>query len=167
MRKVFVGIYVLSALITLGTYFTLPDDIAVHFDGDGRPNGWSSRETHLVIMLIVLAVVFATFHSLPNLLRVLPPSLINIPHRDYWLAEERREETVQRMASLLAEIGIATMAFMTLVVLLVVDANFKDPVRMSGLGMWGGLGFYLAFTMFWCIRLLLAFRKPDEFEQPA
>ena len=71
----------------------LPDQVATHFDSSGQPNGWMSRSTHLLftmalcfgVPLFVVATLFVV--------RCLSDSIINIPHRDYWLAAERRAET--------------------------------------------------------------------------
>ena len=71
----------------------LPESVATHFNGAVRPDGWMSRSDHqsfmlkfgLLFPLFVVVLCFAT--------RFVPANLINVPHREYWLAPERRKET--------------------------------------------------------------------------
>src|SRR5947207_13752518 len=75
----------------------LPEKIATHFDGSGVPNGWMPRDAlgsfDFIFLVFVLAVVIGSAF----LIRVLPVSLINVPHRDYWFAPERRRQSHARM----------------------------------------------------------------------
>lgn len=71
----------------------LPERVATHFNGSGEPNGWMSRSAHQEFMLIFglafpMVIVLLCYAS-----RFLPRGLVNIPHREYWLAPERRAET--------------------------------------------------------------------------
>src|SRR3954468_21478203 len=71
----------------------LPDRVATHFGAGGEPDGWMSRSSHLLFMG-VFGLAFPLFVvGLFFILRFLPDSGLNIPHRDYWLAPERRSET--------------------------------------------------------------------------
>lgn len=68
----------------------LPTRVATHFGATGQPNGWMSRSAYLWFM-IVFGVIFPLFvPALCYLSRWLPSWCYNIPHRDYWLAPERR-----------------------------------------------------------------------------
>jgi serine/threonine-protein kinase len=71
----------------------LPARVATHFDGEGNPNGWMTRSTHITFILIFGFAFPLSLVGLLWLARLLPESLINIPKRDYWLAPERRAQT--------------------------------------------------------------------------
>src|SRR5207237_1170658 len=71
----------------------LPERVATHFDASGQPNGWMSRHGHIIfIMLLGLALPLLVAGSF-FCLRFFPGRGINLPHREYWLAPERRAGT--------------------------------------------------------------------------
>ena len=51
--------------------------------------------------------IAALFIGIPRLLKSTPASLINLPNKSYWLAPERREETMDRLASSFEALGMA------------------------------------------------------------
>lgn len=69
----------------------LPERMAIHFDAKGTPNDWMGKgpATLLSISLVTLLPMF--FLSISQVIRWLPASMINLPHREYWLAPERRD----------------------------------------------------------------------------
>ena len=139
----------IAALATLfGTSDQLPARVASHFNGVGRPDGWMSREGYLRTMaafevglpLFILGV-FAGIRYLPN-------AMINMPHREYWLAEERRDATLATMFRYGAWIAGLTAALFCGINLLVVNANASQPVRL-GSASWILLGAFVAATLAW------------------
>ena len=67
--------------------------VASHFDSAGQANAWMPRSTYWLLSIAVGMGLPAFIIGGGYVLRFLPVSLLNIPHRDYWLAPERREET--------------------------------------------------------------------------
>lgn len=71
----------------------LPDRVATHFGIDGQPNDWMSRTSSTLMLCGIqlgLPLFLAGVMSLANRL---PDSMINIPHREYWLHPDRRAAT--------------------------------------------------------------------------
>jgi hypothetical protein len=86
---------------------------------------------------------------------------LNIPHRDYWLATERREQTlafVQRQGYWLAGLLIV---FLAAVHYSIVAANTHAPVALP-MGQFGGIvgGFLLAIAAWSVVVLGRFFRRP-------
>lgn len=84
-----VGLWAHTAII----WPYLPERIATHVDFTGNPNGWSSP----VMLLVELACLTATFVAAflaASRIADIPPALMNLPNRDYWLANERLENTM-------------------------------------------------------------------------
>jgi hypothetical protein len=139
----------------------LPDPVASHFNGQGLADGWMSRAAHLWAMtgmgFGLSTLMLATFYSI----RFFPTGAFNLPHRDYWLAPERRAETCDALfhaglwfISLLA-------AFLAAINLLIVAANNARPVRLSS-SIWLLLGAFLASSLWWAYTLYRRFRSPAE-----
>jgi len=74
-------------------YARLPARVASHFGPSGAPNGWMPRELFVGIYVFVVvllgAMMLGTAYTLPRT----PDNRVNLPHKEYWLAPERRAET--------------------------------------------------------------------------
>ncbi len=56
---------------------------------------------------------------------------MRLPHRKYWLAPERSQETTAFLRRNFLWAGVASLALATIVMQLAILANFKSPPRMS------------------------------------
>ena len=68
----------------------LPDVVASHFGASGAANGFMPRAAYLRFMLALVVVPPAAVVVLPALLLNRSNARINLPHREYWLAPDRR-----------------------------------------------------------------------------
>lgn len=109
---------------------TLPDTVASHFGLDGAANGCSSRAAYTAGMLAVVCGVPALVGVLPGWLGRRAGGALNIPHRDWWLADERREQTLQFVSAHGAVFALLLAAFLAWVHWLVVQANQGQPARL-------------------------------------
>src|SRR3954471_4379187 len=89
-----ITIVLLHAAQTIYYYPRLPAVVAQHFGADGRPNGWAPREAFFAISWVVLLGISALLMLTPRLLRRVPVSMINLPNKRYWLAPERKQESL-------------------------------------------------------------------------
>ncbi|MEM7234022.1 MAG: DUF1648 domain-containing protein, partial [Planctomycetota bacterium] len=87
----------------------LPDQVASHFDGQGQVDGHMERDDFFVLSLGTISAIALLFLSTPWLVKVLPPSIVSMPHREYWLAPKRLDATIQKLASQCYQVGIATL----------------------------------------------------------
>jgi serine/threonine-protein kinase len=137
----------------------LPERVATHFDGSGRPNGWMNRSTHLRFLatlgtglpLLIVGVCFV--------LRFLPNRRVNLPNRDYWLAAERRAQTFAFLHRHLLWLACLLVGFVIGLHWAILQANRLPSPRLSTpllLAMTGGL---LAGIGVWMVTLLLRFRR--------
>ena len=99
----------------------LPPIVASHFAAGGNANGFMPRNAYLGLMLFVAVGVPFLLALINSSLRFIPPHLVNLPNRDYWLAPERTEQTF----AVLFKHGIF------LSVLLVAFLSFVHPVNGS------------------------------------
>jgi hypothetical protein len=108
----------------------LPPRVATHFGLHGEPNGWQTHAEYLRFTLIFAAVVPAFVLGAFSLIRVGDGALMNIPHKKYWLAPERRAETiafVQRQGAWFASLLIV---FFAAIHHFIVMANARSPARL-------------------------------------
>ena len=113
-RTAFVVIALLSIVAVLQNFYYwmhLPDRVAIHFNASGEPDNWATRSVATSIML-GLQLGFPMFlMSITPLASKLPNSMINVPHRDYWLAPERRASTLEELSNFMSIIAIAGSCF--------------------------------------------------------
>ena len=93
-RVLFAAIVAALVAYVFVTSAQLPDPVASKFDADGKAIAYMSRDVYRMFMagatLLVPLVLLVFLAWLPHI----KPRFINIPNRDYWLAPERREETL-------------------------------------------------------------------------
>lgn len=154
------GIVALLGLRVWAAWSQLPETVASHFGVSGRPDAYMAKASFFMIMIVVGGGSVASLFAVPALLHRLPPRLINIPNRDYWLAdEERREIAVDHMGSWMGWMAVATAAILAVAVELSVRANLYRT-NFDNTTFMVSLGAYFVFVIVMVIRMKRAFRVP-------
>ena len=91
MQRTFLVILVVASAFVWLTSGDLPPVVASHFGPGGAANGFTSKSTYTAFMLALVIAVPALIGFSAMFVRILPPRLINLPNRDYWLAPERSD----------------------------------------------------------------------------
>ncbi|MCE0523280.1 MAG: DUF1648 domain-containing protein [Methylacidiphilales bacterium] len=152
--------YVLFFGYVFSSYGDMPAKVASHFDIEGRPNGWMSREVCVgfTLGLGILVPVFVV-GMMAGAGRI-PVSFINLPHRDYWLAPERRQAALAVLRIYSLWLACMTVLFATGLHWLIVQANLPGHgEHLSGFGILFVAGGFLAGTGVWTALLLRHFSK--------
>lgn len=146
----------------LSTVPQLPARIATHFDLRGVPNGWMDRSTHawgIIGMGIGLPVFFLFILAI---IQALDGGGCNIPNREYWLAPERRADTMAFIGRRMIWLSCLLVAFDAGLHALIVMANAAHPVRLPNREMGWLSGLLLAGVALWLGSLIIHFlRTPD------
>jgi hypothetical protein len=140
-------------------YSELPERVATHFNAAGQPDDWSTRGGFVVIYVALIGVMAVLFGGLAVLLPRFPGSTVSLPNRDYWLAPERREQTMRRIGEYLLVMGGATTLFNVGVMHLTVQANRDVEVALPG-WFWLFFAAYMLFVLVWVGWLIWSFRRP-------
>jgi hypothetical protein len=114
----------------------MPERVATHFDWRGQPNGWMSSQGYLAFMAVFGLVFPLVPAGLCLLLRFLPDSLINVPHREYWLAPERRGETAGYLIRHMLRLSSMMSALTIVLHQVTFEANQQVPAQLSNT-IWG------------------------------
>ena len=143
-------------------YPQMPDVVASHFDGRGSPNDYTSRDGFFIVFGVMYAGTLLLFLGLGPLFGRLPARWFNMPHREYYLAPERREDTLRFMTTRLEWFGVATMLLLLVTFKLAFEANLFKEARLDNTALLWALGAYFLCTTIWLVRFLMKFRKPRE-----
>jgi hypothetical protein len=139
----------------------LPAVVAVHFGPSGAADGFMPRHGYIGFMLAVVVGVPAFLYLIGALGRRLPVRMIQVPHRQYWLAPERRAATLASFGRFGAWAAYATLALLCVVHGLVVRANAAQPPHLEQAPLVGAITLYML-ALFIGMALVLArfFRAP-------
>lgn len=159
------GGIVFALLVACGVAFiwltssSLPGTVASHFQGDGYANGFIQRAAYIRFMLAFVLGLPLLLAAVSRFAFGNPDARINLPNRDYWLAPERKAETVSYLRRHLTRFNSVLVVFLCYVHWLVVRANQVQPPHLSSPGMVGGLAAFGVFTVVWTRSLLHRFRN--------
>lgn len=108
-------------------YWTqLPERIATHFGADGQPNDWMSKAAGTLLICAFQIGIPLLLFSISSIVSVLPASMINIPHREYWLHPDRRTQSLEWMHRMMSWIAVLSMLFMSAISHLTFEANMAE-----------------------------------------
>ena len=162
-----VGLYACFALSLYFSASLLPDRTATHFNGAGQADGWMSRSEHLLFMgafgLLFPLSMIGIFWSI----RFLPKQLVNIPHRDYWLADERRAESTAYLGWHSIWFGALMLTFVIGLHWLIVLSNQLQPASLPFVWLMMVLGPFLLGVAGWVYCLQRHFHPPGAESQSA
>lgn len=157
--RVFVLFLAAAEVFIWLTSAALPSNMASHFGAGGAANGFMSRGAYVGVMLGVTLIAPLLVALSGQLVNVLPTRLINLPHREYWLAPQRRAATIASLSRLSVYFASALVVFLCFVHWLVVRANEAPVPRLEPVPMFVGLGLFLAGTAVWLIVLVRRFGR--------
>jgi uncharacterized membrane protein len=161
-KLIFAFLALYAAVYFFAAYPKLPDVVASHFDAHGMPNGWQSKQAFFGVMVIVSLATVVLGFAIPKMIAVLPQQLINPPNKDYWLAPERRAETLAFLGASFARFACALLFFNILVFGYAVQINLRPDHPPSVARLVYTLIGFLAFVIFWLVRIFTKFRRPPE-----
>ena len=158
-KLVFFLMLVLGLLQWAHVYRLLPNIMASHFAANGTPNGFQTKQAFFILMFVILGTsVFVSF-GVPRILARQPAGRINLPNKAFWLAPERRHETVTFFRSQMGWFGCAILFVLLYGTSLAINANLSPYHKFDSVSMlYVMIGFTL-FTVIWSIFFIRHFYK--------
>ncbi|MFL6301324.1 MAG: DUF1648 domain-containing protein [Terriglobales bacterium] len=153
-------VVLLHAAQTIYYYPRLPAVVAQHFGAQGNPNGWAPREFFFGFSWVVLLGVSALLMLTPRLLGRLPVAMINLPNKAYWLAPERKQESLEFLQRGTEWIGVLTSGFLVVVMNLAIRANLAPDHRLDNSAFIPLLVTFIALMLLGSLRVFLRFARP-------
>lgn len=149
----------LAAAFILLSGQSLPPVVASHFAAGGRADGFMPRSAYLGLMLFITVAVPLLLAFTHGVVRFVPPQLVSLPNRDYWLAPERAAETFAYLRRHGMLMSALLAAFLCFVHWLVVRANALQPPRLPESWFIAGLVVFLLALAVWLGVLVAHFRR--------
>jgi len=158
-KIVFVMIAIIAAIYFRSNYSQLPEIVASHFDARGVANGWQSKSTFLTGFAGVVALAAMLTFGVPVFISKMPAGLINLPHKEYWLALERRDATMAVLRGSFAWFGCGVLVVVTTAINYAVGRNLYPETQMNPPALVYVLGGFVIFALVWSIRILAYFSR--------
>lgn len=161
-KLIFVLLMLYAAVHFTAVYPQLPSVVASHFDGRGVPNGWQPKQAFFQVLVVVSVLVAVIGFAIPKIITFLPPQLINLPNKNYWLAPERLAETMAFLNGHSAWFGCALFLFNILVFDYAIQINLNPQHPPSPNRFWYVLAGFLVFVTVSTVRILTKFFRPPK-----
>ena len=161
-KIVFIVMAALGLLNFYAHYGRLPHIVASHFNARGEPNGWESKDVFFAIFAGAIGIAAVLTFVIPWLTKILPNSLINLPHKEQWLSPERRASTLEFMGAWFAWFGCAVLLVILLAFNYALLSNIDPAHRPSSAGFLFILIGFGVFTVVWMIRFLKRFARAPQ-----
>lgn len=162
MRKIFILIFLANIILRVASFYLLPDKIAIHFGFGGAPDSWAPKAVNMILLIAVELPLFLLFLFTPYLIVKVPAKFISLPNKDYWLKKDNLPLAKEIVSAVMMEFGSVLFAFIFGISLLTLYANLSDPVKLNeGLFITFFIVF-MAYTVFWCVKITKAFKLPEN-----
>lgn len=160
LPRILYALLMLACLLMMAYYYPqMPERMASHFAADGRANGWQSRGAFFALMLLVTSTSAIVGFLVPRQIAARSNTRINLPHRDYWLAPERREETMSFISATMAWFACGVLFVLISGTFLAFEANLAADHRFNSQAMLAVLVGFLAGLLSLLLRLVRHFQK--------
>ena len=160
LPKLLFVILALGAAIYFSTcYAQMPDVVVSHFNGRGAPNGWQTKPAFFGLFAAVSILIAMIGFGIPRIIASVPPRLINLPNKQYWLSPEHLAETMAFLNAYFAWFGCAVFLIMILTFDYAIQSNLHPDHRPDVSRMWYILAGFLVFMVVWLSRMFARFGR--------
>ena len=167
MRSKESALFILISLTLLAiaqailNYQELPEVVASHFDASGDADGWMARDAFVILDIAIVLINAAVFFGIQAMLPRISTAYINVPNREYWLAAERKSESLNRLSMHVLWFGNATVLFLVVLFHQIYQLNIENQSTLDG-DFWKGLLLYFALIGILIFRMYRDFRRPEH-----
>jgi hypothetical protein len=144
------------------TSLALPPVVASHFSASGAANGFMPRGAYITTLLVLTIGAPLMLAWLPMLIVSRGGDNLHIPHREHWLAPQRRADTFAFIGAHARWFAAGVALFLADVHWLVVQANRAQPPVLATDAIVGALVVFFIALALWLLVLHRRFRVRPE-----
>jgi len=145
-------------------YPQLPDKIPSHVSVNGDADDFMVKSTLFILVLstIFSAAIFLTLGSHLSLAKA--QRLVNIPHKEYWLAPVRKQQTISFVFMINVKLTIANTLMMLAIFQSIIWVAIGSPVSPNVV-IWTAMGLFSAYLLLIIIQLNRRFMLPEAVQE--
>lgn len=160
-RTIFFSLAGLLFFSIIFDYQFMPATVASHFNARGIPDAYSNKKDFIFFLLIISTIITALFPLMNFVVGKTPIKYLNLPNRTYWLADERKQYTIDILKQYTYIIGSITIAFFIFIFNYIYYKTFNADYAQDGSFLMALIIFIgaLAFTL---VKMILRFFKKES-----
>jgi uncharacterized membrane protein len=160
LPKLVFGALAAGAAIHFSSYYEqLPEVVASHFNARGAANGWQTKSAFFGFLVGVSVLAAVVGFGIPRLIAAMPPELINLPNKRYWLAPEQRADTMEFLNGYFAWFGCVLFVVILVTFDYALQSNLHPGNRPGISRMWFLLAGFLLFAILSMARMFRRFAR--------
>ncbi|MFZ5947407.1 MAG: DUF1648 domain-containing protein [Stygiobacter sp.] len=160
-KSLFLIVLLISLLLPIYFYDQLPERIASHFNFRNEADGWMNKSSYLFLHYGLIFFFVAIFSGLGYLMPRFPASLINIPNKNYWLNDKRKNFTFTAIRALLFYLNSLCLLLFIVIDYLVYKANISGTNKLWSFS-WFIIVAFLIATGYLTIKLIIFFNNKEN-----
>lgn len=163
MRPFFLVVRLLKILSWLGalvfllySYYYLPDQIAIHYNEEGVPDNFLSREAFFYISAIFIILLNVFLSLIGRLLIGLPSQVLRVPNATHWLADStNREQLMYILRNWLNSLAAVLNVYIMAMLFITLRLHTNQRVFLSDFTwiLFAGIALIVAWVIYLPIRL--------------
>jgi uncharacterized membrane protein len=161
-RIFFILVLLICTVETMRLWYITPAQMASHFNAQGDPDASTTKQQFFSFELQTMLVVIGLGVLTQVFVAITPVEWINLPNRAYWIAPERRKQTI----SLLGSFAALLFGFVLLTIQagfeLAVSANLHQPIHFDAESMIVVMGGFVVIAILMLVGLTISFRIPPS-----
>jgi len=161
-RLLFAVLAAYAAIHFPSYYSKLPAVVASRFNGRGVANGWQTKPAFFTVFAGVSVLAAVIGFIIPRIIAAMPPELINLPNKRYWLAPEHLAETMEFLNRFFAWFSCSVFMVIILTFDYAMQSNLHPNHRPDASRIWYLLTGFLLFTTVWITRMFKRFGRPPQ-----
>jgi uncharacterized membrane protein len=155
-----VFVFCIAAALILPIYYypNLPEKVLSHFNFYGKVDDLISKDYFILFNYTLIIFILALFLWINRIIKKVPDSMINLPNKEYWLAAERKAESLNVFRKFLFWSCSLNLLFITLLM----HRSYSISVSKSselGSEIWIYIGLYITVEIFLAIKLIMHFNS--------
>ncbi len=131
VRLLFFALFAISIILPLYLYPQLPYRIASHFGINNKADNWTNKSSYIIMHYALILSISSLFYGLAHFIHKLPSSLMNLPHKAYWLSEDRKNKAYCILQGMLYWIGSLCLLLFLYVFIQVYKANVNGTYKLD------------------------------------
>lgn len=160
-RILFITSILISLLLPIFLYEQLPERMASHFNLNNEADRWMNKNSYLLFHYGLILFFSILFGGFAFLLPKMPASFINIPNKDFWLNEKRKNFTFDVLRTLLFYLGTLCLLLFIALFFSVYKANVDGSNKLSSFS-WILILVFLGSTGVLTIKYILFFNNKED-----
>lgn len=166
MLPIYLIFFCFAGMQYMNMSWSMPPQIPVHFNASGEPDKWMTPTEFGHMHWIFVLLMSGIFIVLSLAVKHMPRHMLPIPNKEYWLAKERADRTVETLVDSLTWMAVIAGGFV-----IYVDNSIVETTKVNARAVDMNLVIHAAMVTAGLIgiifaRLMLKFRQPPPSSAP-